>query len=77
VQKILLSQAIGRELEMQFPLPERTNRSGVKPLDEQNSSIAMELGMSLTAGTKVYLLDDLRDGFQIYTRGAGRIFIPL
>jgi hypothetical protein len=40
VQKILLSQALGRELEMQFPLPERTNRSGVKPLDEQNSSIA-------------------------------------
>jgi hypothetical protein len=26
VEKILLSQALRRELEMQFPLPERTNR---------------------------------------------------
>jgi len=77
VEKILLSQALGRQLEMQFPLPERTNCSGVKPLDEHNSSIAMELGIPLATTAKVYLLHCLRDGFQIYTRAAGRIVISL
>jgi hypothetical protein len=53
-QKILLSQLLWNELEIQFSLPKRTNDSGLKLPEEKNSSIAMELKMGVTRARKSF-----------------------
>jgi len=56
LSKILLSQLLCNELEIQFSLHKRTDDSGLKLLEEKNSSIAMELGMDMARARRAFLL---------------------
>jgi hypothetical protein len=65
-QKILRSQLLWNELEIQFSLPKRTNDSGLKPPEEKNSSIAMELKIGVARARKSFSRPS----------GSGRILDP-
>jgi hypothetical protein len=54
-QKIAFSQKLCNELEIQFSYATQRNESGVKLLEEKNSSIAKELGFSVATVRKVFL----------------------
>jgi hypothetical protein len=47
----------------------------VKPLEEKNSSIAKELGMTVATAKTEFLWHSLRERFQIWPMTSGSIFI--
>jgi hypothetical protein len=73
-QKVLPSQSLRNEFEIQFSLFRRANDSGVKLPDKKNSPITMELRMAMTPARKVFLLHYRRDGFHIQSPDSRRYF---
>jgi hypothetical protein len=49
------AQKLCKELENQFSIPKLRKESDVKPLEEKNSSIAKELGMTVATAKTEFL----------------------